>query len=120
MLDEEQLHVLKQGVDLFNEAEFFEAHEFFEELWQQANEAAERDEFLFLVRLAAAGVHLLNQNFSALFLFMLARKQLNDGLNLQYCGLNGLKLDDTIASLETSSRAGLMEIAKDVGTIHML
>lgn len=119
MLDEDQFKTLNDGIELFNQGEFFEAHEFFEELWQAANEENERAEFLFLVRLAAAGVHLTNENFSALFLFMLAKKQLDADLTLQFIdsdnNLLAGKIDALIDKLEQAARAELTTIAKNTG-----
>lgn len=75
-MDSESENKLIQGCKLFNATEFFEAHEFFEELWQEAISESDQRNFLFLVRLAAGGVHLTNQNLSSLFLFHLAHKDL--------------------------------------------
>jgi len=104
ILDEESLDKLSQGIQLFNECEFFEAHEFFEDLWAASSDDTCRDEFLFLVRLAAAGVHLTNENFSALFLFMLARKQLDNGLQTQFINSVTEQLDSLISQLEAAPR----------------
>lgn len=117
MLDEEQIEGLSQGINLFNQAEFFEAHEYFELLWQAAGEDQQREQFLFLVRLAAAGVHLKNSNFSSLFLLQLAQKQLLDGLELTVVEANelALTLPKLINRLENSLRADLEKIAGNTG-----
>jgi hypothetical protein len=88
MLDIEQINKLKQGLALFNQGEYFDSHEFFEELWQEAENEIQRQQFLFFVRVAAASVHLSNSNFSCLFLFQLAYKQLLDGLKFEYLDLD--------------------------------
>ncbi|MDX1918379.1 MAG: DUF309 domain-containing protein [Candidatus Caenarcaniphilales bacterium] len=105
---------LKEGITLFNRKEFYEAHEVFEELWQEADSEEMQEEFLFLVRLGAAGVHLVNQNFSGLFLFQLAEKQLSGGLKLNFLN-NSLdflgSLRGLIARLSQAEREKLTQIA---------
>jgi predicted metal-dependent hydrolase len=88
MLSEEDQEKLHEGIRLFNQKDYFEAHEYFEELWQTALDANDVQEFLFLVRMAAAGVHVLNGNRSSEFLFNLAMIQLQNGLQLKHCRVN--------------------------------
>jgi hypothetical protein len=116
-LDEDQLISLNNGVQLFNNAEFYEAHEYFEELWMQMNEEDERGLFLFLVRLAAAGVHLSNESFSSLFLYQLASKQvLADEItklfNYQELIIN---LNLLINNLENTDRKDLLSFVQKTG-----
>lgn len=49
------------GIDLFNDAEFFEAHDFFENLW---NESSPGDKFFYqgLVHVSVASFHLISGN----------------------------------------------------------
>ncbi|MDJ0624829.1 MAG: DUF309 domain-containing protein [Candidatus Caenarcaniphilales bacterium] len=114
MLDDEQQDLLKQGIDLFNQGEFFEAHEFFEVLWQQSLEDSDREQFLFCVRISAAGVHLSNESFSSLFLFQLAQKQLEKGLNITFLDASCLdeQLQKLINLIEKSQRSELKQISK--------
>lgn len=116
-LDEEQLESLNKGIELFNLGEFFDAHEFFEEVWQQMNEDEDKEICLFLVRLAAAGVHLTNGSFSSLFLYQLGFKQIERGLNLAQFNSLEIKegLENLIRKLEKSERAQLENIAKETG-----
>ncbi|MDX1919542.1 MAG: DUF309 domain-containing protein [Candidatus Caenarcaniphilales bacterium] len=116
-LDEEQLETLNQGIELFNKGEFYEGHEFFEILWQQMSEDEDREICLFLVRTAAAGVHLTNGSFSSLFLYQLAYKQIERGLNLSQFNVDEIKdsLKKLIERLENCERAQLEVIAKETG-----
>lgn len=116
MLDDEQFDLLKQGVSLFNQGEFYESHEFFEILWQQASENSDREQFLFCVRVSAAGVHLSNESFSSLFLFQLAQKQLDKGVEVVFLEMSNLneQLVDLIKKIEKAHRSELKEIAQNV------
>ncbi len=101
---------LKTGLKLFNEGAYYEGHEYFEELWLEANLASDRSGYLFCVRLAAAFVHLTNQSFSGLFMLQQAKAQLADGLDLSQILIAGdlaEALESAIAKLETCSREKL-------------
>lgn len=115
MLDDEQLDLLKQGIKFFNQGEFYESHEFFEILWQQSSENSEREQFLFCVRISAAGVHLSNESFSSLFLFQLAQKQLEKGLEIAFLDMDNInnQLLNLIKRIEKAHRSELKEIAKN-------
>jgi hypothetical protein len=114
MLDSEQLDLLSQGINLFNQGEFFESHEFFEALWQSADEEHLQQQFLFLVRIAAAGVHLTNTNYSSLFLLGQALKQLDKGLQITIINHTNIQYDlqNLIKRLQKTVRADLPIIAK--------
>ncbi len=116
MLNNEQIETLNAGINLFNAKDFFEAHEFFEELWQTAETDLERAQFLFLVRLAAGGVHLINSNYSCLFLYDLAYKQVLEGLEIDFLDLSEFNksLSQLIICLQDSSRAELQTIAQNL------
>jgi hypothetical protein len=116
VLNEEEFVKLAEGIRLFNEGEFFECHEFFEELWQIAETEELRAEFLFLVRIAAACVHLTNTNFSSLFLLQLALKQLNSGLQLNVIQDNNVQqsLTNLTNKLESCPREELPTIAQNL------
>ena len=113
MLTECQLSSLKKGIELFNKKEFFDSHEIFEDLWQEA-EDPERAAFLFLVRLAAAGTHLLNQNYSCLFLWQIAQAQLKQ-IEINFLDVQSLdkQLEYLINTLNNSKRLDLEQIAKN-------
>jgi predicted metal-dependent hydrolase len=53
---------IEEGVKLFNEQDFFAAHDFFENLWMTA-ESKERLFFQGMVQISVGGYHLLNQNY---------------------------------------------------------
>lgn len=65
---------IKQGVELFNDADFFAAHDFFETLWVESN----RDDRLFfqgLVQISVGCYHLICGNLKG------ARNQFIKGTN---------------------------------------
>lgn len=53
---------IKEGVKLFNEHDFFAAHDFFENLWMNA-ESGDRLFYQGMVQLSVGGYHLLNKNY---------------------------------------------------------
>lgn len=116
MLNNEQIESLEAGLKLFNEKEFFESHEFFEELWQAAETDSEREQFLFLVRIAAAGVHLINENYSCLFLYDLALQQIKADLEINFLNMPEIqeKLQELVILLQSSSREDLSKIAQSL------
>jgi len=57
------LNSIIQGIDLFNDAEFFAAHDFFEDLW---SESSKDQKFFFqgLVHVSVASFHLISGNLN--------------------------------------------------------
>ena len=53
LTNEEVAWILREGVEVFNSGEFFESHEYFEEIWRSTNPEP-RDLFQGLVQVAAA------------------------------------------------------------------
>lgn len=53
---------IEEGVKLFNEHDFFAAHDFFENLWIYA-ESEDRLFFQGMVQISVGGYHLLNKNY---------------------------------------------------------
>ena len=53
---------IEEGVILFNEHDFFAAHDFFENLWINAKKE-DRLFFQGMVQISVGGYHLLNKNF---------------------------------------------------------
>lgn len=53
---------IEEGVNLFNDHDFFAAHDFFENLWINA-ENKDRLFFQGMVQLSVGGYHLLNMNY---------------------------------------------------------
>ncbi len=53
---------IEEGVNLFNDQDFFAAHDFFENLWIHADK---KDRLFFqgMVQISVGGYHLLNENF---------------------------------------------------------
>lgn len=52
---------IEEGVELFNDYDFFAAHDFFENLWMNA-ESKDRLFFQGMVQLSVGSYHLLNKN----------------------------------------------------------
>lgn len=52
---------ISSGVKLFNESYYFEAHDFFEQLW---NDSEDKDKIFFqgLIQISVGSYHLLNKN----------------------------------------------------------
>ena len=67
-------HALRQGIEEFNQACFFEAHDTWEELWHETSGPLERF-YQGLIQLAVGFYHLLNDNRRG------ARNQLEKGLD---------------------------------------
>lgn len=53
---------ISEGVKLFNNCQFFEAHDFFEELWKVA-ESKNRLFFQAMVQVSVGSYHLVNRNY---------------------------------------------------------
>ena len=53
LTDDEVRSILAEGIEVFNSGEFFESHEYFEEIWRSTNPEP-RDLFQGLVQVAAA------------------------------------------------------------------
>jgi predicted metal-dependent hydrolase len=72
-----ELSDIKAGVDLFNDADFFAAHDFFEDLW---SESSSEEKFFFqgLVHISVGSFHLISGNFKgALSQFSKGKMKLN-------------------------------------------
>lgn len=53
---------IKQGINLFNNSEYFEAHDHFEEMWINA-ERDDRKFYQSLVQLSVGSFHLMSKNY---------------------------------------------------------
>jgi len=53
---------IEEGVNLFNEQDFFAAHDFFENLWINADNN-DRLFYQGMVQISVGGYHLLNENY---------------------------------------------------------
>lgn len=53
---------IDEGIKLFNEQDFFAAHDFFENLWMNA-ESKDKLFFQGMVQISVGGYHLLNKNY---------------------------------------------------------
>lgn len=54
--------VIEEGVNLFNDLEFFASHDFFEALWMDAD-SEKRLFYQGMVQLSVGSYHLLNKNY---------------------------------------------------------
>jgi predicted metal-dependent hydrolase len=65
---------IKEGVRLFNDSDFFAAHNFFEDLWMEANKD---DKFFYqgLVQISVGCFHMICGNLSG------AKSQISKGIN---------------------------------------
>ncbi len=52
-----------EGVDRFNRGEFFEAHDFFEELWMEESNTGDETFYRTLIHASVGCYHLRNKNF---------------------------------------------------------
>ena len=74
--------LLRQGVEHFNKRLFYEAHEFWEEIWHTRN-GSEKAFFQGLILLAGAGVHYQKQrNEPAQRLLKLAQIRFNESQDI--------------------------------------
>jgi uncharacterized protein len=53
---------ISEGIKLFNNCQFFEAHDFFEELWKVAD-SKDRKFFQAMVQVSVGAYHLVNRNY---------------------------------------------------------
>lgn len=53
---------IEKGIKLFNEQDFFAAHDFFENLWMNAD-SQDRLFFQGMVQISVGGYHFLNKNY---------------------------------------------------------
>lgn len=53
---------LKKGINLFNEGSFFEAHDYFEEMWMEANRE-NREFYQGFVQVSVGHYHLICENY---------------------------------------------------------
>ena len=54
---------ISEGIKLFNDSDFFSAHDFFEDIWMEVNKE-EKDFFQGLVQISVGCYHLICENFS--------------------------------------------------------
>ena len=54
---------ISEGIKLFNECDFFSAHDFFEDIWMEVDKE-EKDFFQGLVQISVGCYHLICENFS--------------------------------------------------------
>jgi hypothetical protein len=91
---------LREGIDLFNQERFWEAHELLEEIWHPAK-GVERDTIQGLILTAAALVH-YQKNEKAVCVSILGRAMAKLGTIDNFKGLDTKRL-----------RAGIEQILKD-------
>jgi predicted metal-dependent hydrolase len=65
---------ITEGVKLFNDSDFFAAHDFFEDLWMEANKEDEKF-YQGLVQISVGCFHLICGNLSG------AKSQISKGIN---------------------------------------
>ena len=89
---------ISEGVLLFNECDFFSAHDFFEEIWMDSS-SSEKEFFQGLVQISVGLYHLICGNLKG------AKSQLTKGkVKLEkfpsnYCKINNVKLIKDISIL---------------------
>jgi len=96
----EEKEVLREGIDLFNQERFWEAHEVLEEIWHPAT-GADRDIIQGLILTAAALVH-YQKNEKAVCISILGRAREKLGAHDHFKGVDIGRL-----------RAGIEQILKD-------
>jgi predicted metal-dependent hydrolase len=87
---------IQKGIDLFNECDYFSAHDFFEDIWMDADRE-ERDFYQGLVQVSVGCYHLVCGNRNG------AKSQLNKGINklLKYIPeYNKVNLSELISKLK--------------------
>jgi hypothetical protein len=82
----EESEALREGIDLFNQERFWEAHEVLEEIWHPAI-GVDRDTIQGLILAAAAFVH-YQKNEESVCLSILGRAKDKLGINDQFQGLD--------------------------------
>ncbi len=105
---------IKEGVNLFNEHDFFAAHDFFESLWIGAK-SEDRLFFQGMVQISVGGYHLLNNNYKgSLSQYQKATVKLKNYVP----GYKGIeleillqKINDVITDLELYFSDGNVKIA---------
>jgi len=65
---------IKKGIELFNDGSFFEAHDYFEEMWNEAGRG-EKEFYQGLVQISVGSYHLICGNYKG------ALSQLNKGMS---------------------------------------
>lgn len=104
---------IQEGVDLFNNHDFFAAHDFFENLWIGA-ESKDRFFLQGMVQISVGGYHLLNENYKgSLSQFKKGTEKLKNYIP----GYKGIeleillqKLDNVISELEFYFSDGIVKI----------
>ena len=88
---------IEEGVNLFNEQDFFAAHDFFENLWMNA---ASNDRLFFqgMVQISVGGYHLLNKNFKG---SLSQYKKGTEKLTNYLPNYKGIKLDILLQKINT-------------------
>ncbi|WKZ70405.1 MAG: DUF309 domain-containing protein [Melioribacteraceae bacterium] len=107
---------IEEGVKLFNEHDFFAAHDFFENLWMNA-ESSDRLFFQGMVQISVGGYHLLNQNYKgSLSQYKKGTEKLTNYLP-DYKGIQLdillQKIDNIIQDLEIYFSQGKIEITSN-------
>ena len=89
---------IQEGIDLFNDADFFSAHDYFEDLWMNC-ESEDRLFYQGMVQIAVGSYHLICANYKgALSQFNKGTEKLNNYVP-KYYGVNLNKLIDEVDSL---------------------
>ncbi len=94
---------IEEGVNLFNDLDFFAAHDFFEAMWIEAD-SKDRLFFQGMVQISVGGYHLLNKNYKgALNQYKKGTEKLNNYIPA-YKGIELKvlieKIDEIITDLE--------------------
>ncbi len=87
---------IKKGIELFNESDYFTAHDFFEDIWMDAD-YEEKDFYQGLVQISVGCYHLICGNHSG------AKSQLKKGiskLSKYIPEYNNLELSELISKLK--------------------
>lgn len=96
---------IKAGIELFNDADFFAAHDFFEDLW---SESSSEEKFFYqgLVHISVGSFHLVSGNYKG------ALSQFSKG-NVKLKGYVPVFLDIDVANLILDVDKIVMELQKE-------
>jgi hypothetical protein len=100
--------MLREGIDLFNEERFWEAHEVLEEIWHPAK-GVERDVIQGLILTAAALVH-YQKNEKAVCVSILGRAMEKLGALDNFKGLGIKRLRASIEQIQKDNTPKLLRI----------
>lgn len=108
---------ISEGINLFNESDFFSAHDFFEDIWMDADRD-EKEFFQGLVQVSVGCYHLICGNLNGAESQLTKAKTKLNNFMPNYYKINLVNLDSKIKYL--LDNLSNKEITKEIPTIELI